>query len=230
MAVTVRRYNHTPKLFLNKQVDFTKLKVELLNAAGVAAYSAAHTLKHQADGGAIATVTMTIASPGVITDTAHGFTNGQVIELGTTGALPTGLSVGTSYYVINATTNTYQLSLTQGGAAINTSISQSGVHSRYSQGANEVSGNGWSPGGMLLTNVTAVIRTTSGAALTTDDLSVTATGGDIGPAYGCTIRDASTEFLLWNIDFGQVEQAGQETNMLIVFDPTGVRGTILLLA
>lgn len=229
MAVTVRRYNQTAKLFLNKQIDFTKLKVELLSAAGVAAYSAAHTLKHQSDNGGTATITITIASPGVVTDTAHGFSNGQPVEYGTTGALPTGLSPGVTYYVINQATNTYQLSLTVGGAAINTTGTQSGVHSRYSQGSYEVSGNGWTPGGMLLTTVTASIRSTSGAALTCDDLSVTATGGDIGPAYGCTIRDASTELMLWNIDFGQAEQAGQETNMLLVFDPSGTRGTILTL-
>lgn len=229
MAVTVRRYNQAAKLFLNKEIDFTKIKVELINAAGVAAYSAAHTKKNQADSGSSATVTMTIASPGVITHNAHGFSNGQATQLSTTGALPTGFSPGVTYYMVNVATNTYQLSATVGGAAINTTGTQSGVHTATYAGAQEVSGNGWTPGGMLLTTVTASIRSTSGAALTCDDLSVTATGGDIGPAYGCVIYDSTTMNVLWNIDFGQVEQAGQETNMLLVFDPTGTRGTILTL-
>lgn len=229
MAVTVRRYNQTAKLFLNKEIDFTKLKVELINAAGVAAYSAAHTKKNQGDNGSAATVTMTIATPGVISHTAHGFVDGQVVQLWTTGALPTGFSPGVPYYMVNKTTDSYQLSATLGGAAIDTTGTQSGVHTAVYQGSYEFSGNGWTAGGMLLTTVTAAIRSTSGAALTTDDLSVTATGGDIGPAYGCIIYDATTMNTLWNIDFGQVEQAGQETNMLLVFDPSGTRGTILTL-
>jgi hypothetical protein len=73
-------------------------------------------------------VTMTIASPGVITWNAHGLVAGTAVGLSTTGALPTGLVAGTTYYVVNPTTNTFQLAATIGGAAINTSGSQSGVH------------------------------------------------------------------------------------------------------
>lgn len=74
------------------------------------------------------TVTMTIASPGVVTWTAHGLSNGTPIMFTTTGALPTGFTVGITYYVVSAATDTFQLSLTAGGAAINTSGSQSGTH------------------------------------------------------------------------------------------------------
>lgn len=75
-----------------------------------------------------ATVTMTIASPGVITWTAHPLVNGDTVILTTTGALPTGLTAGSKYYVVGATTNTFNLALTRGGTAINTTGSQSGVH------------------------------------------------------------------------------------------------------
>lgn len=74
------------------------------------------------------TVTITIASPGVITETAHGRPANAPVVLATTGALPTGLTAGTTYYVTNPTTNGYSLSATKGGAAINTTGSQSGVH------------------------------------------------------------------------------------------------------
>lgn len=74
-------------------------------------------------------VTITIASPGVVTWNAHGFSAGMPVAFSTTGALPTGLSVGTTYYVVSPTTNTFQVSATSGGAAINTSGSQSGTHS-----------------------------------------------------------------------------------------------------
>lgn len=75
-----------------------------------------------------ATITMTIASPCVVTWTAHGLSDDDQVIFSTTGALPTGLSIDTYYYVINSATNTFQLSLTSGGVAIDTSGSQSGVH------------------------------------------------------------------------------------------------------
>lgn len=77
-----------------------------------------------------ATVTMTIASPGVITWTAHGRSANDPVKFTSTGVLPTGISGGTTYYVVGAsiTTNTFQVSATAGGAAINTSGSQSGIH------------------------------------------------------------------------------------------------------
>lgn len=74
------------------------------------------------------TVTMTIASPGVITWTAHPLLNGDVVVFTTSGALPTGITSGTSYYVINSATNTFQVAASRGGTAINTTGSQSGTH------------------------------------------------------------------------------------------------------
>lgn len=75
-----------------------------------------------------ATVTITIATPGVITWTGHNFLAGSPIVLTTTGALPTGLTAGTTYYVVNPAANTFQLAATPGGSAINTTGSQSGTH------------------------------------------------------------------------------------------------------
>lgn len=78
----------------------------------------------------LGTATITVASPAVVTLNNHGLTVDDSIRFTTTGALPTGLTVGTKYYVISAglTTNTFRLSATQGGTAINTSGTQSGVH------------------------------------------------------------------------------------------------------
>lgn len=79
------------------------------------------------------TVTITIATPGVVTWTSNGLSNGTPIVLETTGALPTGLSPGgIVYYVVNVATNSFQLSSTVSGPAINTSGSQSGTHTAYS--------------------------------------------------------------------------------------------------
>ena len=78
-----------------------------------------------------AIVTITNASPAVITWTDHGLTADDVVRFTTTGALPSGLVVGTSYYVIPLTTDTFKVCLASGGkngAAINTSSAGSGVH------------------------------------------------------------------------------------------------------
>jgi len=73
-------------------------------------------------------VTMTIASPCVVTYTNHGLAANAEVVFSTNGALPTGITAGTTYYVKSPTTNTFNISATPGGAAINTSGSQSGQH------------------------------------------------------------------------------------------------------
>jgi Putative phage tail protein len=79
-------------------------------------------------GGSSATVTISIASPGVVTWTAHGLEIGDAVVFSTTGALPTGLTAGTIYYVVSVpTVSTFEVSSTPGGTAINTSGTQYGV-------------------------------------------------------------------------------------------------------
>lgn len=79
------------------------------------------------------TFTVTIASPAVFTKTAHGLVAGDKLHFTTTGALPTGLSTNTDYYVIAAglTADDFQVALSPGGAAVVTTGSQSGVHTLY---------------------------------------------------------------------------------------------------
>jgi hypothetical protein len=76
------------------------------------------------------TVTITIAAPAVVTWTAHGLEAETPIQFTTTGSLPTGLSLLTDYYVLatGLATNSFQVSATLNGAAVNTSGTQSGVH------------------------------------------------------------------------------------------------------
>jgi hypothetical protein len=83
----------------------------------------------------IGTATMTIASPAVITRSSHGLTNGSLVYFTTTGALPTGLLPNVNYFVINSATNTFNLSLTLSGSAINTSGTQSGTHTLFRETA-----------------------------------------------------------------------------------------------
>lgn len=74
------------------------------------------------------TFTVTIATPGVVTATAHAYIDNQVVYLATSGALPTGLTAGTKYFVRNSAANTFELSTTSGGGSIATSGTQSGTH------------------------------------------------------------------------------------------------------
>ena len=72
-------------------------------------------------------VTLTIASPCVITLTS-ALPAGSAIILATTGALPTGLTAGTTYYLSNVSGLTANL-VDSAGATITTTGTQSGVQS-----------------------------------------------------------------------------------------------------
>lgn len=81
-----------------------------------------------ADCEVVETVTISSAEPGVISWAGHGLENGTPIVFSTTGALPTGLTAGTTYYVVAAATDSFSVAATVGGAAIDTSSAGSGVH------------------------------------------------------------------------------------------------------
>lgn len=81
-----------------------------------------------------ATCTMTIATPAVVSKTGHGYVASDKIMFRTTGALPTGVTAGTVYFVsaTDLTADTFKFSATDGGAVINTSGTQSGTHTLVS--------------------------------------------------------------------------------------------------
>jgi hypothetical protein len=81
-------------------------------------------------GGGAQTVTISIASPGVLTfGAAHNLNLNDLVVLSTTGALPTGLAANTLYFVKTIPGSTQiTLSTSAGGAVINTSGTQSGTH------------------------------------------------------------------------------------------------------
>lgn len=81
---------------------------------------------------ATSTVTISNASPGVITWNSHGLISGQKVQFTTTGTLPTGLSPSTTYWVNVASANTFNVASSlanlQAGTFINTSSTGSGTH------------------------------------------------------------------------------------------------------
>ena len=76
------------------------------------------------------TCTISVANPAVITLASHGFAAGDVVKFTTTGGLPTGMSISEKYFVLDdapPSANSFQISLTLGGTAIETTGTQSGV-------------------------------------------------------------------------------------------------------
>jgi len=76
-------------------------------------------------------VTIATGSPTVFTMASNGFVAGDPVTFASTGTLPTGLATLTTYYVISTGLNStqFEVSTTPGGAALNTSGSQSGTQS-----------------------------------------------------------------------------------------------------
>ena len=69
------------------------------------------------------------ATTNVLTATGHPIATGDVVRLcNTGGALPAGLATNTNYYAIGVSGDTLQLSLTEGGAAIDITGTGTGTH------------------------------------------------------------------------------------------------------
>jgi hypothetical protein len=81
-------------------------------------------------GGGSQAVTVSIASPGVVSLAAHGLLANDSWVFSTTGALPTGFTAGTQYFIKTVlSSGTFTLSTSAGGTVINTTGTQSGTHS-----------------------------------------------------------------------------------------------------
>ena len=76
------------------------------------------------------TCTISNASPAVVSRTAHGLFPGAGVTFRTTGTLPNPLEENKAYYLISAGfgSNSFEIALTPGGAAINTTTAGSGTH------------------------------------------------------------------------------------------------------
>jgi hypothetical protein len=74
-------------------------------------------------------VTISTTNPAAFTEASHGLAIGEGIQFFTTGSLPTGLALNTTYYVIAAgyTSGGFEVSTSAGGAAVATSGTQSGT-------------------------------------------------------------------------------------------------------
>ena len=91
--------------------------------------------------GTTSEVTISNASPAVISWAAHGLFVDSCITFTTTGALPTGLVAGTRYFIIAAGfgADSFQVSATPQGAAIDTSSAGSGTHTAINKSVINIS-------------------------------------------------------------------------------------------
>ena len=95
--------------------------------------------------------------------------------------------------------------------------------------ANEFYGNGWAQGGPTVGSVVASTITTNDAKLSGAQISVTASGGEIGPARYVLLYDATNLKPLILYDLGQDEHAGDTTDFKFTFDLAGGSNAIFTL-
>ena len=74
-----------------------------------------------------------------ITWNAHNFSNGQKISFSAITTV-TNIAINTTYYIVNANTNTFQIALTAGGAAINLTGSNGNLSVRWNNYITNIAG------------------------------------------------------------------------------------------
>lgn len=152
------------------------------------------------------TVTITIASPAVFTvGSTTGLYVGMPVIFTTTGALPTGLTAGTTYFISAIPSGTtFRVSATLGGADVNTSGSQSGVHT-FRPGV-PVDATGGTANITFAASATAPLSGQNSFILTKD----AAIREGEGVSYSFTIDDASKAKVL-QIQFDYLVNSGTFT-------------------
>lgn len=179
------------KCFVGVQNLATGNNVSMASGTPVTLYAGTYSALSLYDSNPV--VTISIASPAVVT-VANRFVAGAAIKFSTTGALPTGITAGTTYYVIatGLSTSSFQFSATPGGAAVNTSGSQSGQQ--------KMSAGGIAP---------------TGISVSASYIAVS------HPAFGVVdVLDISTGALVNSVTVAALNSAAQLCNQ-IAFDPSG---------
>ena len=152
------------------------------------------------------TVTMTIATPGVITWTGHTLTAGSPVYFTTTGSLPTGISSGQTYYVVSPATNTFQIAATPGGTAINTTGTQYGTHTANAPANITWTGHGLTAGQQVSFGTTGALPTgiTAGQAYyvknpQTNTFEIAQTAGGVSIVTSGTQSGTHTGYLTYQV-------------------------------
>lgn len=86
----------------------------------------------------------------------------------------------------------------------------------------EVSGNGWTAGGEAISNAVVTITNTNESTLDGDNISVTATGGDIGPADAFVVYDGTNSNPLFHYGFSSSQTSPDGDSFNITWNSSGV--------
>lgn len=108
----------------------------------------------------------------VITLTGHTLADGTAIQFTTTGTLPTGLSLATTYYVVSSVASTsIKVAATAGGAAIDITAVGSGTHTATATAliARNIFVQGYLPSGIDSTYLVQVYRSADSSTSTISD-------------------------------------------------------------
>jgi hypothetical protein len=156
-----------------------------------------------------ATVTMTIANPCVVTWAAHGLAEGDpVVFTNSGGALPTGITAGTTYYVSRSpAAGTFSFSTSLANAASNTRVTTSGTQSGTHTATNRTRLRGTGAGTTELTLVKGLYVNTN--AITNGPAAQRGT-------YVGTIRTNASSQVDW--DFGELSLTSVKFNVWNAFN------------
>ena len=129
--------SQTPSTYTTGAIDITS-PISFLSVTGnVVAYTLAAGSQGQIKilvctvAATVAARTFTVSSDSglLITSASHGLIDTQVIQVTSTGTLPTGLSADTNYFIRDKTDDTFRLATSLGGTAIAYTNAGSGTHS-----------------------------------------------------------------------------------------------------
>ncbi len=123
--------NSTGLISNNTAINFPQATANLGKALGFGIYDAA-TAGNLLEWGellGLGMVSTVDPTTDIFTSTAHGFTDGTQVVLRTSnGANPGGLNETTAYFIRDSTTNTFKLTTSPGGTAIDVTSAGNGTH------------------------------------------------------------------------------------------------------
>ena len=128
-----------------------------------------------------------------ITIEDHGFQDNDTVALTTSGTLPTGLSATTVYYVISATKDTFKLSTSAGGSAVDiTAASGGGTHTATTNTIGNVTfgAEGLLPDNAIVKNVYYDIVTSFAPGTTSIGVTLPTDGDLVTSAVASTAWDS----------------------------------------
>lgn len=123
-------YSQSPFSYLSTNFPAQALSYHGLSYLATGAYDLGdsaslpnHTfeLKAMYQYGAIASLAKTVtanSAASTLSATAHGFSDGRVVRIDSTGAVPTPLETGVDYFVVSSTANSFQLTANAGDTSV----------------------------------------------------------------------------------------------------------------